>query len=168
MLALFAGIGVLLGGGMFMASRVVRSLGLAAATDKNTLQVPGGALRLQKESERGPGLPAYPGATLVLPNEEDTKETLKQAQGGVSTVTYHTPDSRAVVDNWYTGHLGPEFTRHDAGENPVPEIFRDTRVSDGDIAFVADRKTQVRIVVLSLDSEGTKISLIRLDRPATP
>jgi hypothetical protein len=167
MLALFAGIGVLLGGGMFLASRVVRTMGLSAATDKDTLQVPGGALRLQKESQMGPGLPAYPGATLVLPNEESTKETLKQAQGGVSTVTYHTADSRAVVDNWYKSHLGPEFTRHDAGENPLPEIFHDTRVSDSDTAFVAERKTQVRIVALSLDSEGTKISLIRLDRPAT-
>jgi len=168
MIALFSGIGVLLGGGMFLASRVVRTLGLSATTDRDTLKVPGGALRLQKESQMGPGLPAYPGATLVLPNEESTKETLKQAQGGMSTVTYHTADSRAVVDNWYTSHLGPEFTRHDAGENPLPEIFHDTRVSDSDIAFVAERKTQVRIVALSLDSEGTKISLIRFDRPAAP
>jgi hypothetical protein len=168
MLALFAGIGVLLGGGMFLASRVVRSLGLSASTDKDTLRVPGGSLRLQKESEMGPGLPVFPGATLVLPDEQTTKEELKQAGSGLSTVVYHAADSRAVVDNWYAGHLGPEFARHDAGENRLPEIFRDARVSGSDIAFVAERGRQVRIVELSLDSEGTKISLTRLDRPAAP
>jgi hypothetical protein len=168
MIALFAGVGVLLGGGMFMASRVIRSLGLSASTNKDTLKVPGGSLRLQKESEMGPGLPVFPGATLVLPGEEATKEALKKAGDGLSTVLYHTADSRAVVDNWYAGHLGPEFARHDAGENPLPEIFRDTRVSDSDIAFVAERGKQVHIVALSLDSEGTRISLIRFDRPAAP
>jgi hypothetical protein len=168
MIALFAGIGVLLGGGLFMASRVIRSMGLSASTNKDTLRVPGGSLRLQKESEIGPGLPVFPGATLVLPGEDASKEALKQAGDGLSTVLYHAADSRAVVDNWYAGHLGPEFARHDAGENPLPEIFRDTRVSDSDIAFVAERCRQVHIVALSLDSEGTRISLIRFDRPAAP
>jgi hypothetical protein len=168
MIALFAGIGILLGGGMFTASRVVRTLGLSAVTEKDTLRVPGGSLRLQKESQMGPGLPVFPGATLVLPDENATKETLKQARSGVSTVLYHTADSRAVVDNWYASHLGPEFARHDAGENPLPAIFRDARVSDSDIAFVAERNRQVRIVALSLDSEGTKISLVRSDPPAAP
>ena len=153
---------------MYTASRVVRSLGLSASAEKNTMRVPGGSLRLQKESEMGPGLPVFPGATLVLPDESATKDTLKEARSGVSTSMYHTADSRAVVDNWYASHLGPEFARHDAGENPLPEIFRDVRVSDSDIAFAAERGRQVRIVALSLDSEGTKISLIRFDRPATP
>jgi hypothetical protein len=169
MLALFAGIAVLLSGGLFLASRVVRSLGLSASiADKDTLRVPGGSLRLQKESEMGPGLPVFPGAMLVLPDEQTTKEDLKQADSGLSKVVYHAADSRAVVDNWYAGHLGPEFTRHDAGEDPLPETLRDARVSASDIAFVAERGRQVRIVELALDYEGTKISLARFDRPAAP
>jgi len=168
MVGFFSGIGVLLGGGMFVASRVVHSLGLSASSDKGTLRVPGGAMRLQKESEMGPGLPVFPGATLVLPSEAATKETLQEARNGQSTVTYRAADSRAVIDNWYTSHLGPEFTRHEAGENPQANVLRELHVLDADIAFVAERNRQVRVVALSLDSDGTKISLIRLDRPVEP
>jgi hypothetical protein len=72
------------------------------------------------------------------------------------------------VDSWYSKHLSPDFTRHDAGEKPLPDIFHDARVSDDDVAFVAERNQKVRIVALSLDSGGTKISLIRYDKAAEP
>ena len=68
------------------------------------------------------------------------------------------------MDEWYSKHLSPEFTRHDAGDRPVPAIFTDTRVPDSDIAFVAEREQMIRIVALSLDSGGTKISLIRFSK----
>jgi hypothetical protein len=70
------------------------------------------------------------------------------------------------VDSWYAKHLSTEFQRHDAGEKPLPEVFQNVRVSDSDIAFVAERGQQVRIVTLSLDAGGTKIELIRLDKPS--
>jgi len=60
--------------------------------------------------------------------------------------------------------LSPAFTRRDAGDKPVPAIFNDARVSDSDIAFVAERGQTVGIVALSLDSGGTKISLIRFSK----
>src|SRR5580704_16542965 len=42
MIGLFCGLAVLLASGLFVASRVVRSMGLAAATAKETLRTPGG------------------------------------------------------------------------------------------------------------------------------
>jgi hypothetical protein len=166
MICFFAGLGILLAGGLFVASRVVRSMGLAAATAKETLRTPGGSFRLEKETEVGPGLPVYPRSSLVVPGEEAAAEAIKQAQNGIQTSTYHTTDVRDFVDEWYSKHLSPEFARRDAGDKPVPAIFSDARVTDNDIAFVAERDQMVRIVALSVDSGGTKISLIRFSKSA--
>lgn len=161
MIALFAGLAVLLAGGLFVASRVVRSMGLSAASAKDTIRTPGGSFRLEKENEVGPGLPVYPRASLIVPDDAAAAAAVKEARNGIDTSSYHTTDSRDFVDSWYTKHLSAEFTRHDAGDKPVAAIFNDTRVSENDIAFVAEREQMIRIVALSLDSGGTKISLIR-------
>jgi hypothetical protein len=168
MIGLFAGLAVLLASGLFVASKVVRSMGLAAATAKETLRTPGGSFRLEKETEVGPGLPVYPRSSLVVPDDAEAATAIKQAQNGIQTSVYHTTDVRSFVDEWYSKHLSPEFTRRDAGEKPVPEFFSDTRVSENDIAFVAERDQMVRIVALSVDSGGTKISLIRFSKSAAP
>ncbi|MGC1482623.1 MAG: hypothetical protein WA789_02420 [Candidatus Acidiferrum sp.] len=164
MIALFVGLGLLLAGGLFVASRVVRSLGLSAARAKDTVRTPGGTFRLEKETEVGPGLPVYPRSSLVVPDDDAAAAAIKQAQDGIETSTYHTTDLRDYVDNWYTGHLSPEFTRHNPGEKAIPAIPNDARVSDEDITFVAERDQMVRIVSLTQDSGGTKISLIRFNR----
>jgi hypothetical protein len=166
MIALFIGLATLLAGGLFVASRVVRSMGLTAASAKDTIHTPGGSFRLEKETEVGPGLPVYPRSALVVPDEDEAGAAIKQAQHGVETSTYHTTDLRDYVDNWYTGHLSPEFTRHDASDKTVAADFSDAPIADGDIVFVAHRDTMVRIVALSPDASGTKISLVRLERPA--
>lgn len=166
MIALFTGLGVLLAGGLFVASKAVRSMGLSAATARDTIRTAGGSFRLEKETEVGPGLPLYPRSSLIVPDDQTALAAVKQAQNGFNTSTYHTTDSRDAVDSWYSKHLSPEFTRHDAGEKPVPEIFADAGVSGDDIAFMALREQMVRIVALSFDSGGTKISLIRFAKPS--
>jgi len=161
MIALFAGLAVLLAGGLFVASRVIRSMGLTAANAMNTVRTPGGSLRLEKEGEMGAGLPVYPRSSLVVPDDSTAATAVKQARNGIETSTYHTTDTRDFVDEWYGKHLSPAFTRRDAGDKPVPAIFSDARISDDDIAFVAERGQTFGIVALSPDSGGTKISLIR-------
>jgi hypothetical protein len=164
MIGLFTGLAILLAGGLFLASRVVRSLGLSAASAKDTVRTPGGSFRMEKETEVGPGLPVYPRSSLVVPDDDAAAAAIKQAQNGIQTSTYHTTDTREFVDEWYSKHLSPEFARRDAGQKPVPAIFDDARVSDSDIAFMAEREQMVRIVALSTDSGGTKISLIRFSK----
>jgi hypothetical protein len=164
MIAMFVGIGGLLGGGLFMASRMVHSVGLSAATNKDTIRTPGGSFRLQKQNEAGPTLAIYPNAILVLPDEKAAVIALQQRQMGMSAVTYETRDTRESVDIWYSKNLSPEFARHEAGEKPLPEALKEARVSENDTAFLAERGRQVRIVSLSLTRAGTSISLIRFDK----
>lgn len=164
MIALFTGLAILLAAGLFMASRVVRSMGLSAASSKDTVRTAGGTYRLERETQVGPGLPVYPRSSLVVPDDEAAAAAIKQARSGIETSTYHTTDMTEFVDTWYTGHLSPEFTRHNPGDKPDPATLGDVGVSDNDITFVAEREQMVRIVELSQDSGGTKISLIRFDK----
>jgi hypothetical protein len=164
MIGLFTGLAILLAGGLFVASRVVGSMGLSAASAKDTVRTPGGSFRLEKETEVGPGLPVYPRSSLIVPDDAAAAAAVKQAQSGIETSTYHTNDTRDSVDEWYSKHLSPEFTRRDAGEKPVSAIFSEVRFSDNEIAFVAERGQMVRIVALSVDPVGTRISLIRFSK----
>jgi hypothetical protein len=171
MIALFAGMAVMLGGGLFMAGRVVRSMGLAASTPKDTVKTPVGSFRLEKADQVGPGLPVYPRSSLELPGENAAAEAIKDNQTGVNSVSYHSGDTRESVEDWYSKHLSPQFTRHEAGEKPAPQALTDARISDDEVVFLADHGQQVRIVALAMDPTGTKISLIHFDRPsaaATP
>lgn len=162
MVALFAGLGLLLAAGFFIASQVMRSMGVRTASVRDTVRTPEGSFRVEKGTVSGPGLPVYPRASLMIPGESSA--ALKQAQSGMETSTYHTTDSREFVDDWYSKHLSPDFTRHDASEKILPDILREAGVSQEDVAFVAERNQKVRIVALSLDSGGTKISLMRYDK----
>jgi len=164
MIALFAGLALLLAGGLFVASRVVRSMGLSAASAKDSIRTPGGRFRLEKETEVGPGLPVYPRSSLIVPDNDAAAAAAKQAQNGVETSIYHTTDMREYVDSWYTAHLSSEYTRHDAGEKLSPAAYGNAPISDNDIVFVAERDQMIRIVALTADSGGTKISLIRCSK----
>lgn len=166
MIAFFAGIGILFGGGIFLAGRVSKVAGISASMNKDTRRTPAGSFRLERESAVGPGLPVYPGSSLIVPGENQAAEALQNSKKGIEEVEYHTNDTRDLVDEWYAKHLSNEFQRHGAGETPLPDVFQNMRVSESDIAFAAQRGQQVRIVALSLDAGGTKILLIRFDKTA--
>jgi hypothetical protein len=166
MIGLFTGIAILLAGGLFVASRVVGSMGLSAASAKDTVRTPGGNFRMEKEGEVGPGLPVYPRSSLIVPDDAASAAAVKEAQSGIHSSNYYTNDVRDFVDQWYSKHLSPEFTRREAGQKRLPAIFSEARISDTDIAFVAEREQMVRIVALSVDSDGTRISLIRFSKPS--
>jgi hypothetical protein len=167
MIALFGGLAVLLGMGLFVASRAVRSMGLSAANGKDTIHTPGGTFRLEKEAEVGPGLPVYPRASLIVPDDDAAAAAIKQAQKGIEVSAYQSNESRDFVDSWYMKHLSPEFTRHDAGDRPADPLYADAHVLESDIVFVAERDQKVRVVALSENPSGTKISLIRFDKVST-
>jgi hypothetical protein len=161
MIAMTCGFCVLLGGGLLMASRVIGALGLRAGSDKTTVRTPLGEYRVERAKEVGPGLPVYPASTLVLPGAAAARLPLNDDQPQVLASTYHTNSSREYVAIWYLEHLSPEFARQDSGPKKLPEALRDSRISDDDIAFVGERGDQVRIVALSTEDTGTKITLLR-------
>jgi hypothetical protein len=170
MVAFFAGLAVLLAAGLFVASRAVRSMGLSAASAMDSIKTPGGTFRLEQEGQVGPGLPVYPRASLIVPDDETAAAAIKQAQKGIEVSAYQSSDTRDYIDGWYSKHLSPEFTRHDPGEKLDGSFFADAHISDSDVVFLAQRDEKVRVVALSVDASGTKISLIRFNKaaPASP
>jgi hypothetical protein len=166
MAAMFCGFGILLGGGLLMASRVIHSLQLRAEGDKTTVRTPLGDFRVEKAAEVGPGLPVYPQSSLVMPGGQ-ARTLLNDNHPQVLTSTYHTNSSREYVINWYVEHLSPEFVRQDAGPKNLPEVFHDSHISDDDITFVGERGDQFRAVSLSAEDMGTKIVLLRSAKPSS-
>jgi hypothetical protein len=166
MAAMTCGVCILLGGGFLMASRVINSLALRNSSDKATVRTPLGDFRFEKAKEMGPSLPVYPAATLVLPGREAARIPSNDNQPQVLASMYHTNSSREFVASWYLEHLSPEFVRQDSGPKNLPEAFRDTHISEDDITFVGERGEQIRLVVLALDSMGTKITLLRTAKEA--
>lgn len=165
MTALFVGLGTLLGAGLFVASRAIHSLGLSAAGAQDGVRTPGGTFRVQKQTDVGPGMPLYPRASLLVPDDQAAAAAAKEAQKGIETSAYHTSDAHDSVESWYSQHLSPEFARHEAGDKSEPAIYSSMHISEKDVAFVAQREQMVRVVELSADSGGTKISLIRYSKP---
>lgn len=160
MVAMTCGFCVLLGAGLLMASRVIGALGLRAGSDKTTVRTPLGEFRVEKAKEVGPGLPVYPASTLVLPGGA-VRLPANSDQPQVVSSIYHTNSSREYVASWYVEHLSPEFARQDNGPKKLPDVFRDSHITDDDIAFVGGRGEQVRVVALAVDEMGTKITLLR-------
>lgn len=162
--ALFVGMAVMLGGGLFFAGRVIRTAGLGAANDGNTFHTPLGSLRLEKQKQVGPGLPLYPHVELVLPAQDEALKAAREAHNGIMRTGYRTEDLEASVEKWYMEHLPPEFKRRGPGEAVMPEIFSELKIPDSSVAFIAQRNGQVRVVVLAEDQRGVQISLIKMDR----
>ncbi len=120
------------------------------------------ALRIPARIQRPGSLRrGHPAATLMLPDTAAAHLPLNDDQPQVIASTYHTNSSREYVANWYLEHLSPQFARQDSGPKKLPEAFRDSHISDDDIAFVGERGDQVRVVALALDDMGTKITLLR-------
>jgi hypothetical protein len=162
---LFVGMGVLMTGGLFMAGRVVRSVGLGVAlAGRDKIHTPGGDFRLEKEADMGPRLLLYPRVSLELPSTNQVAESLKEAQQGINVVNYHSGDPRVFVDDWYKSHLMQDFARFDARDEPVPEIFKMPELADYDVAYASNRGNKTGIVALAVDEAGTKIALIRINK----
>lgn len=161
MVAMTLGFSVLLGGGLLMASRVIHTLGLRESSDKTTMRTPLGDFRVEKAREVGPGLPVYPQATMILPGTQAAHVPQNNDLPQVVASSYYSNSSREYVANWYLEHLSPEFVRQDSGPKHLPEAFRDSHISNDDIAFVGERGDQIRVVALTQDDAGTKITLLR-------
>jgi hypothetical protein len=161
MIAMTCGFGALLSGGMFLASRVIQAMQLRVGSDKTTVRTPLGDFRMEKAEQVGPGLPVYPQSNLVLPGVGSSRISLTDNSPQVLSSTYHTGASREAVAIWYAEHLSQEFARQDNGPKTIPEVFHNSHIIDDDVIFVGVRGDQVRVVSLSNDEAGTRITLLR-------
>ena len=161
LVAMTCGFAILLSGGLLMASRVIHAIGLRNSSDRSTMRTPIGDFRVEKAREVGPGLPVYPQSAMVLPGTEAARVSQNSDLPQVVSSTYQTSSSREFVATWYVEHLSPEFVRQDNGAKTLPEAFRGAHISDDDTVFLGERGDQVRLVVLTPDDAGTKITLLR-------
>jgi len=169
MIAMTCGFCILIGGGLFTASRIIQAMQMRDGSDKSTVRTPIGDFRSLKAQQIGPGLPVYPQADLVVPGADSSHLSLHEDASQVVSSTYHTTASREFVVSWYMEHLSPEFTRQDSGPKKLPEAFHNSHIPDDDITFVGERGDQVRVVSLTADDTGTKITLLRgVNASSTP
>ncbi|GEM_PF-1068760 len=162
---LFVGMGVMMAGGLFMAGRVIRSVGLTAAMNgQDKIRTPGGDFRVEKDSDMGPRLLVYPRVSLELPGTSDAAESLKEAQSGIKVVTYHSNDPQVFVDDWYKSHLMQDFTRYEAADKPQIEALKLPELADASVVFVSERGNKLGIVALTMDEDGTQIALVRVNK----
>ncbi len=163
-IALFGGLAVLLGGALFMATRVVHTLELSSATDPKTVRTPIGDFRFEKAGQVGLGLPVYPRAALILPGADSLPTPTPKSPRQVLTTIYHSNDPRDFVASWYARHLDTEFTRHTSADNPFAAVLQNARVPVPEVLFVGERGDQIRIVSLNEDSSGTRITFLHFNK----
>ena len=164
--ALFGGMAILLFGGLFLAGRVVRSISISNSVGSGTMKTASGGLKVEREKEVGPGIPMYPHSSLIIPGERDAAQAARDAENNVTRVLYHSPDPLGIVDGWYQEHLQNIFQRRDAGQLPLPDYFRELRLSGDDVTFLAEKDAHTRVIALTMEDNGTLITLIRIEKPA--
>lgn len=162
MLALFGGVAILLGGGLFLGSRLINALRMQDSGNKATVHTPAGDIRVQKPGEGSSGMPVYPHASLVLPREGATPQPPESGDFEVHATSYFTTDSRLLVEEWYGQHLSADFVRHGTQASPLPDQYKDLRISKDDVAFAAEHGNQLRVVVLIEENDGTSIRIFHL------
>lgn len=164
MVAIVCAMGILFGAGILLSSRVLSSMATPAGADKVTVHTPIADLRFEKPNEIGPGLPLYPRAVLLLPGT-NSGEAMPQARHAQSQMTtYYTEDVPPLVDSWYLQHLSAEFVRHKFGEPEAPAELGEVSSPIDSVAFLAKRGDQVRMVTLTSNSSGTRITLVRFTK----
>ena len=165
MLALVCALGILFGAGILVSSRVLSSMAPPVGADKLTVRTPIADLRVEKPNEIGPGLPLYPHAALLL-SGGNTAEGLPRPKHAQSQMTvYYTEDVSLLVDSWYLQHLGSEFVRHTVGEPQSPAEMDEVPAPIDSIVFLGKRSAQIRMVTLTSNSTGTRITLVRFTKP---
>ena len=167
MVAVVCVIVVLLGAGIFASSRVISSISAPAGSGNLTAHTPSTDFRVQHVNDVGPGLPLYPHAVLLLPGTNGAEAAPQKSNPSLQTTTYYTEDTRDLVDSWYLQHLNSEFVRHTPGDAQTPPDLNEVTVPPDSIVFFGKRGNQIRMAILSPNSSGTKITLLRFtNRPA--
>jgi hypothetical protein len=165
MVALVCAMGILFGAGILVSSQVLSSMARPAGADNLTMHTPVADLRVEKRNEIGPGLPVYPHAALLLAGT-NTAEALPHAKHSQSQITtYYTDDVPPLVESWYLQHLSSEFVRHTVGEPQAPPELDEVTAPIDSIAFLGERGDQIRLVTLTSNASGTRITLVRLTKP---
>ena len=157
-------VAVLVGGGLYIASRIVRNV-TVGPNGNVQVSTPAGEISVNKTTADTTGLPVYPGASLQPYQGAQVQfEPSKEAREGVgvNVATYMTSASLNEVAGWYRKNLDPSFeerhgTRAGFTDDGIVEMGHPS------IAFVSkDERDRARIVALESKGDQTKIVLVRI------
>jgi len=128
------------------------------------IRTPVGELKVSKDATPRPGLPVYPGATLLEPAATVELAPHEDEAVEITAARYRTSDSLDKVDAWYREQLGPEFQREGAGVMVRKKDLFGVEVKSDDIAFVSEKNDLLRIVVLQKKVTTVEIALVRIGK----
>jgi hypothetical protein len=152
---------VLLLGGLFIASRVIRGISIEGPNQVQ-IRTPAGNVNVQKVAEDDTGLPVYPGATLRSDGANIQFQPSEQEGGvGLAAVSYMSADGFDKVSAWYRQKLDASF-RIEKNQSVVQ--VNGVNVGRADLAYVSHQDDRVRIVALERRGSRTQISLVRIGK----
>ncbi|HXN51908.1 MAG TPA: hypothetical protein VN943_08230 [Candidatus Acidoferrum sp.] len=164
MVAVVSAVVILVGAGVFASSRVISSMASRAGAENLTVHTPTADFRVEQLNDIGPGLPLYPRAVLLLPGTIVDETMPQSTHARLQTTAYYTDDTRDLADSWYLQHLSAEFARHKVGDPQPPDELSEVIVPVDSVVFVGKRGDQVRMVTLTSNSSGTRITLVRFTK----
>lgn len=150
---------VLIAGGLFIASRVIRGVKVEGPNQVQ-ISTPAGNLNVTKSAENDTGLPVYPGATLRDTGAQVQFQPSGNESGmGLAAASYLTPDPLDKVSDWYRRNLDRSF---EVKKDQTVMRVNGIDVGRADLAYVSRQNDRVRIVALERRGSGTKIALVRI------
>ncbi len=157
---------VFVGGGLYIASRIVRNV-TVGPNGNVQVSTPAGEISVKKTTVDTTGLPVFPGATLQPKGAQVQFEPSKEEGGGVgvNVASYVTSASLNEVAAWYRKNLDPSFEeRH--GDRVGSTDFGVIQMGHPSIAFVSKNEAHDRARIIALKPEGdqTKIALVRVGK----
>ena len=147
--------------GLVFTAYIARQVHIKEAGKNVEISTPVGQIQVNQGGPHDTGLPIYPGASALESDGANIQITPAEGTGvGVAAAKYSTSDSLDKVAAWYSGHLGPDFTR----EAPGRGVYRTPGVNAGDtdVAFVSKNGDRVRVVGLKKKPGGVEIDLARV------
>ncbi len=156
---------VFVGGGLYIASRIVRNV-TVGPNGNVQVSTPAGEINVSKITADTTGLPVYPGAALQPRQGAQVQFEPSKKEGGgvgVNVATYMASASLNEVAGWYRKNLDPSFEERHGNQAEIND-FGVVRMGHPSIAFVSKDKSHDRARIIALESKGdqTKIVLVRI------
>jgi hypothetical protein len=155
-----AGIMILVIGALFLVGFIIHRVHVTQSADKVEIETPVGAMKVNTQAAPT-GLPVYPDATPMKSEGASAEFSANDKRAGIAVEKYQSSDSRETIAAWYAKRLGPSF-RMEKGKGQIAGV--QTELESGDVAFVDDHSSMVRVVALKGTSSGTEIVLVRVGK----
>ncbi len=153
-------------GGLLVVRYMARNIEVIQSGDRVEVRSPVGNMAVNKNAGDPTGLPEYPGARLHEPGASVELESATDERVTILAAKYRTPDAIDKVDEWYRQKLGREFEREGRGVTIRKKEIFGIEVHSDDIAYVAKKNDELRVVTLRQVGGHVEIAHVRIGEPS--